>query len=139
MEDLQSQIQQAKQLYETCHIEEAYQLYLKAFEQMNAVASAEALDAFADLAATLGDSNTAITAYRASISHKPHCNPSKYFALAQLLGGAEALQMDVQGIAEAAESAEGSAHAAELAKAHAAVAELFMTDLCDEPLSLIHI
>lgn len=130
MDNMQSLVNAAKHLYETCQLEEALAEYRKVLVGCDfACLPDDLLVEIGELASTLGDKDTAIAVFTKSISQNPALNPFKYFSLAQCYTGTSALALYQAGIQHYTEDL----NRPQLSKAYSAMAELYMTDLCDEP------
>ncbi|TRY79336.1 hypothetical protein TCAL_06603 [Tigriopus californicus] len=100
---------------------------------------AKALELTSTLLLEAGEVEDAKHCLGRAITVQPDEGFSKYFSMAQLLGGQEALELYRKGIEvltqardKATEEAEAKDLTRDLSNAYCSMAELFMTDLCDE-------
>mmetsp|Transcript_19769 Transcript_19769/g.36402 ORF Transcript_19769/g.36402 Transcript_19769/m.36402 type:complete len:285 (-) Transcript_19769:313-1167(-) len=139
MADLLSVFEQGKAAYDEFDFNKAAECFAVCYKFRSSQHFEGLLDTYAEVACTLGDEALAKSLYEESVRADPLSNPAKYFALAQLSEGREALNFYTTGLdaynrslfgADPTQTAEINA---QMAKGASAVAELYMTDLCDEP------
>jgi tetratricopeptide (TPR) repeat protein len=112
-------------------IEMAEKFYAKAAQV--APSDTDVLDAVGEFHATFGDSTQARGLFLRSVELAPETNASKYFFLAQLSAGKEAVEFYRRGILVAEKSPQEEGQADRVASALVSICETYMTDLCDEP------
>lgn len=94
----------------------------------------KALETASSLLLEAGEAEKAQQCLGRAITVQPHEGHTKYFSLAQLLCGKDALDLYKKGL-EVLQQQQNDLEAKpkETASAYCAMAELYMTDLCDEP------
>lgn len=124
--ELSSLQEHARSLHESCQLEQALPLYVELYSMALArnQLSSELIDEYAELCTSLGSLDQSRQLYQQSISMFPTTNPPKYFALAQLSAGEEAMDLYTKGISISTDQ-----ERTQVASAYSAMAEIYMTDL----------
>lgn len=135
MADVLAVFEQGKAAYDECDFVTAEQCLAYCYAHRATQHFEGLTDLYAEVACTLGHVDLARSLYQDSIQADPLSNPAKYFALAQLSEGRDALNLYTTGLDAYNRSLAlaDPSHAAEInaqmAKGAAAVSELYMTDL----------
>jgi tetratricopeptide (TPR) repeat protein len=135
MADVLAVFEQGKAAYDECDFAKALQCFAYAYEHRLTAQLDGLLDLYAEVACTLGKVELAKQLYEESVRAEPAAHLAKYFALAQLHEGQQALGLYTAGLdllsvsLGQAEGAQATEINSQLAKGAAAVAELYMTDL----------
>lgn len=125
-------LQKAEQLIVEMNLELAHAFVTRALERAPLLVAAHTL--MGELAVQAGDYEQAVQSLRTAVQLEPDAGAEKFMNLGQVLGGDEAAELYVRGIAILrrqldAEPASVDVRRA-LCSAHCSVAELYLTDLC---------